>query len=75
MVKSFSFSEFLCGKRPQSRLASAACVTLSAVKLKEQRFAPTLAHKLGDVPDMPEIQELFRVSQPKVLALISTQIP
>lgn len=27
------------------------------------------------VPDVPEIQELFRVSQPKVLALISTQIP
>jgi hypothetical protein len=27
------------------------------------------------MPDVPEIQELFRVSQPKVLALISTQIP
>jgi len=45
------------------------------VDLKEQPFAPTLAHKLGDVRDVPEIQELFRVSQPKVLALISAQIP
>ncbi len=50
-------------------------VRLNLVELKEQPFAPTLAHKLSGVPDVPEIEELFRVSQPKVLALISNQIP
>ncbi len=45
------------------------------MELKEQPFAPTVAHMLGDVPHVPEIQELFRAGQAKVLALISTQIP
>jgi len=45
------------------------------VGLQEQPFAPTLAHNLSDVPHLPVIQELFRAAQPRVLALISTQIP
>jgi hypothetical protein len=69
------FLAFFCNERSQSRLTITACVTLAAVELKEQPLAPMLAHKLGDVPDVPEIQGLFRDSQPKVLALISTRIP
>ncbi len=46
--------------------------------LQQERFSVDqlrAAFTLARVPDVPEIQELFRVSQPKVLALISTPVP
>ena len=45
----------------ETRLAPGLRVTLPALELKEQPCAPTLAHKLGDVPHVSEL--LRRLAQ------------